>query len=93
MNTVERVLHYTTLPSEAEVYTSSDPPADWPSQGVIEFNDVQLSYREGLPLVLNGVSFNVKASEKVSTFHTPSAARQVDFHVLKGRNCWTYRRR
>lgn len=46
--------------------TPNDPPASWPEHGKIEFKDVSLAYREGLPLVLKGVTFEVKAGEKVS---------------------------
>lgn len=65
MNAVERVLHYTELPSEADAHTSTDPPVNWPQRGAIRFDNVKLAYREGLPLVLNGVSFDVKPGEKV----------------------------
>lgn len=47
--------------------TPNDPPASWPDQGKIEFNEVELAYREGLPLVLKGVTFEVNAGEKVSS--------------------------
>ncbi|KAF9237594.1 ABC protein [Melanogaster broomeanus] len=43
MNSVER-----GGPHEIE---SSKPQADWPSHGALEFNDVKMSYRPGLPLV------------------------------------------
>ncbi|TFK36264.1 cadmium ion transporter [Crucibulum laeve] len=65
MNSVERVLHYADLPPEADTITPNDPPASWPEKGDIEFTDVELSYREGQPLVLKGVSFHVRAGEKV----------------------------
>lgn len=65
MNAVERVLVYTDLPSEGDPATPNDPPASWPERGEIRFDEVALAYRPGLPLVLKGVSFNVKAGEKV----------------------------
>lgn len=64
MNSVERVLHYTELPTEDR--ESGDTPPEWPSHGSIEFQDVKLRYRDELPLVLKGVSFSIKAREKVS---------------------------
>lgn len=67
MNAVERVLHYTELPSEGDPTTSNDPPTTtWPTQGDILFTNVELSYREGLPLVLKDISFHVSPGEKVS---------------------------
>lgn len=65
MNAVERVLHYTELHPEAASVTSDDPPPSWPEQGQISFTNVDLAYREGLPLVLEDVSFNVHPGEKV----------------------------
>jgi len=41
------------------------PASEWPATGKIEFKGVQLRYREELPLVLNKVSFSVKAGEKI----------------------------
>lgn len=65
MNAVERVLHYSELPSEGAATTPNDPPMTWPTKGHISFTDVELAYREGLPLVLKGITFDVKPGEKV----------------------------
>ena len=65
MNAVERVLVYSNLTSEGPPETANDPPASWPDKGEITFDKVNLAYREGLPLVLKDVSFQVKAGEKV----------------------------
>lgn len=65
MNAVERVLVYSDLPAEGERSTKNDPPQDWPQRGEIDFKNVELGYREDLPLVLKQVSFSVKAGEKV----------------------------
>ncbi len=65
MNAVERVLYYSELEPEGESKTSNDPDPSWPSEGGIKFKDVELAYREGLPLVLKGISFEVKPGEKV----------------------------
>merc|ERR1711903_30010 len=40
------------------------PPADWPQEGVVEFIDAKMSYRDG-PLVLKGVSFKVGAHDHI----------------------------
>ncbi|KIM43822.1 hypothetical protein M413DRAFT_434825 [Hebeloma cylindrosporum] len=66
MNAVERVLHYTELEPEGEASTPNDPPPSWPSEGGISLSNVELAYREGLPLVLEDISFHVKAGEKAS---------------------------
>lgn len=68
MNAVERVFVYADLPPEGAVSTPDDPPPTWPARGNIRFENVRLKYREGLPLVLDGVGFEVAAGEKVSSF-------------------------
>lgn len=65
MNAVERVLHYTELLPEGDAVRPDDPAPSWPSSGGISFKNVELAYRPGLPLVLKGVSFEVKPGEKV----------------------------
>lgn len=70
MNAVERILVYAELPSEGDPVTPHDPPPSWPHAGRVEFSNVQLAYRKGLPLVLNGVSFNVQPGEKVCLRNT-----------------------
>ena len=37
----------------------------WPQQGIVEFKDFQVRYREGLDLVLKGITFACKSEEKV----------------------------
>jgi ABC-type multidrug transport system fused ATPase/permease subunit len=44
---------------------SQSPPKGWPSNGEVEFRQVAMRYRPGLPLVLRGVSFKALAQEKV----------------------------
>lgn len=65
MNAVERVLQYTKLPQEGKRAVNVTAPATWPSKGSISFKEVDLVYREGLPLVLKKVTFEVKPGEKV----------------------------
>ena len=53
------------LPKEGDATTPNDPPASWPEAGEVAFKDVEMAYRPGLPAVLKGVTFDVKAGEKV----------------------------
>jgi ATP-binding cassette, subfamily C (CFTR/MRP), member 1 len=68
MNAVERLDHYGNLPGEAPPTTNNDPDANWPEKGELRFQNVDMAYRPGLPLVLRGISFEVKAGEKVRIF-------------------------
>ena len=65
MNAAERVIAFTELPREGTATRTRELPRAWPEKGSVEFKDVRLAYREGLPLVLKGVSFAVKPGEKV----------------------------
>lgn len=61
LSCVERIQHYTTLPNEAQaIVADSRPPPEWPAQGVIEFKDLSVRYREDLPFALKGLSFKVQ---------------------------------
>nr|XP_032817141.1 canalicular multispecific organic anion transporter 2-like isoform X1 [Petromyzon marinus] len=63
---VERVKEYSETPPEADWEVEScRPPADWPSQGHVEFRDYSTRYREGLDLVLRNISCDIKGGEKV----------------------------
>ena len=63
---VERVQEYTETKKEAKWKLDIDDTLTaWPSIPTIQFKDVSARYREGLPLVLKDLSFNVKANEKV----------------------------
>jgi ATP-binding cassette, subfamily C (CFTR/MRP), member 1 len=73
---VERVLEYTELPSEAEEVISSNRPAPtWPSKGVVNFNDYSMRYRPGLKLVLKNICLNLKAREKIGVVGRTGAGK------------------
>ena len=52
-NAIERILEYHQLPQEKarEIKEKSPPPA-WPTDGVIQYQDVWMRYRKGLDPVL-----------------------------------------
>ncbi|KAN0060307.1 hypothetical protein ACQY0O_007636 [Thecaphora frezii] len=64
---VERLMYYAeSLDQEAAQVREDNPVRDsWPETGSIEFRDIWLSYRPGLPAVLKGISFKVGDGEKV----------------------------
>lgn len=67
MNGVERLCEYAfKIPEEAPyLITENTPPKEWPQEGAVAFENVNLSYRPELPLVLKDVSFDVKPMEKI----------------------------
>lgn len=63
---VERIKEYGETKQEAEWNKQNDStPSNWPDDGNTKFIDYQVRYREGLDLVLHGISFEVKGGEKV----------------------------
>lgn len=63
---VERLKEYGNTPQEAEwVLPDKATPPSWPEKGTVSFLDYKVRYREGLDLVLKGLSFNVTGGEKV----------------------------
>ncbi|KAF8882127.1 P-loop containing nucleoside triphosphate hydrolase protein [Infundibulicybe gibba] len=82
MNAVERVLHYSELAPEGDSRTPNDPPASWPGRGEITFTNVELAYREGLPLVLKDISFQVRPGEKVGIVGRTGAGKSSLLQAL-----------
>uniref|UniRef100_A0A3P8TH99 Multidrug resistance-associated protein 4 n=1 Tax=Amphiprion percula TaxID=161767 RepID=A0A3P8TH99_AMPPE len=65
MTSVERVVEYTELKSEAPWETQRRPPPDWPSKGLVTFEQVSLSYSTDGPIILKDISATFEPNEKV----------------------------
>uniref|UniRef100_A0A8C3AMH3 Multidrug resistance-associated protein 4 n=1 Tax=Cyclopterus lumpus TaxID=8103 RepID=A0A8C3AMH3_CYCLU len=65
MTSVERVVEYTELESEAPWETQKQPPPNWPNKGLVTFDQVSFSYSSDGPLVLKGISATFQPNEKV----------------------------
>uniref|UniRef100_A0A3Q0SPS2 ATP-binding cassette, sub-family C (CFTR/MRP), member 4 n=1 Tax=Amphilophus citrinellus TaxID=61819 RepID=A0A3Q0SPS2_AMPCI len=65
MTSVERVVEYTELESEAPWETQKRPPPDWPSKGLVTFDQVNFSYSADGPQVLHNLKAVFKPREKV----------------------------
>ncbi|KAJ5360376.1 ABC transporter integral membrane type 1 [Penicillium concentricum] len=86
---VERVLEYANLPSEApEVIFKRRPAIGWPAQGAVEFNNYSTRYRPGLDLVLKDVSLNIKPKEKIGVVGRTGAGKSsltlALFRIIEG---------
>lgn len=66
MVSVERLKQFSSIPSEAE-WRKTDfvPPPNWPSHGNVELEDLQVRYRPNTPLVLKGITLNIRGGEKI----------------------------
>ncbi|KAG4434234.1 hypothetical protein IFR05_010276 [Cadophora sp. M221] len=73
---VERVLEYARLPSEApEVLHRHRPPISWPASGSVNFNNYSTRYREGLDLVLKNIHLDIKPHEKIGVVGRTGAGK------------------
>ncbi|NXD12515.1 MRP7 protein, partial [Nothocercus nigrocapillus] len=82
MVSVERTEEYTTdIPIEPQDKLVQ-VAADWPSQGHVEFQEVVLVYRAGLPNALDGVSFALYPGEKVGIVGRTGSGKSTLFLAL-----------
>lgn len=73
---VERVLEYARLPSEApEVVPKNRPKISWPAHGAVNFVEYSTRYRQGLDLVLNNINLNIKSHEKIGVVGRTGAGK------------------
>ncbi|KAJ9672326.1 hypothetical protein PVL29_025801 [Vitis rotundifolia] len=62
---VERMLQYTSIPSEPPLVMEGNRPAcSWPSHGEVDIRDLQVRYAPHLPLVLRGLTCNFPGGMK-----------------------------
>jgi len=73
------VIHYTRddLIEQEAPYTNdaTSPPTAWPTGGSVEFRNVTMSYRPGLPTVLRDLSFSVRDKEKIGVVGRTGAGK------------------
>lgn len=62
---VERIKEYGETKQEAAWENNTQLPREWPEKGQVEFQNFEVRYREGLDLVLKGITFTVQGGEKV----------------------------
>ena len=73
---VERVLEYANLPSEApDVIFKNRPHIGWPAHGAVQFNNYSTRYRDGQDPVLKDISLDIKAHEKVGVVGRTGAGK------------------
>lgn len=65
LNSVERLIEFRDLPQEAPYVIENVCPPDWPTVGRVMIDNLSLRYREGLDLVLKGISLEFEPGEKV----------------------------
>ncbi|KAL8676645.1 MAG: hypothetical protein Q9186_006856 [Xanthomendoza sp. 1 TL-2023] len=73
---VERVLEYARLPTEApERVSKSKPKIGWPAYGAVGIRNYSTRYRPGLDLVLKDINLDIKAHEKIGVVGRTGAGK------------------
>lgn len=80
---LERVVAYAEQAQE----TNMDMPGDealreWPNSGEVVFDNVTMRYGEGLPLVLNGVSFKIPGGTSVGVVGRTGSGKSSLFQAM-----------
>ena len=82
MNSTERVHYYGThLEEEAPLHLAPVAEA-WPEEGAIDFNDIQMRYRPGLPLVLDDLNLHVAGGERIGIVGRTGAGKSSIMSAL-----------
>lgn len=82
MNAVERLRYYgTQLEEEAPLHTIEVRPT-WPEKGEIVFDNVEMRYRDGLPLVLKGLDMHVRGGERIGIVGRTGAGKSSIMSTL-----------
>ena len=82
MVSTERLHYYGTELDEEPPLHLKDIPDSWPQKGEIVFNEVQMRYREGLPLVLQGLNMTVAGGERIGIVGRTGAGKSSIMSTL-----------
>ncbi|KAK4692035.1 hypothetical protein P7C71_g5091, partial [Lecanoromycetidae sp. Uapishka_2] len=82
MVSTERLHYYGTELDEEPPLHLKDIPESWPQRGEIVFNEVQMRYREGLPLVLQGLNMTVAGGERIGIVGRTGAGKSSIMSTL-----------
>ncbi|KAL0660936.1 hypothetical protein Bca4012_097773 [Brassica carinata] len=83
MVSVERIKQFTDIPAEAEWVSKENlPPSNWPFHGNVHLEDLKVRYRPNTPLVLKGITLDVKGGEKVGVVGRTGSGKSTLIQVL-----------
>jgi ABC-type multidrug transport system fused ATPase/permease subunit len=82
MNAVERLHYYGTELEEEAPLKTIEVRKTWPEKGEIIFDNVEMRYRPGLPLVLQGLSMHIKGGERVGIVGRTGAGKSSIMSTL-----------
>ncbi|OMO81421.1 hypothetical protein COLO4_23609 [Corchorus olitorius] len=83
MISVERVLQFTNIPSEAPlVIEDCRPKPEWPTEGKIELENLQVQYTPSLPMVLKGITCTFPGEKKIGVVGRTGSGKSTLIQAL-----------
>ncbi|EEP77403.1 hypothetical protein UREG_02252 [Uncinocarpus reesii 1704] len=82
MNATERIHYYGTQLEEEAPLHLRELDISWPQKGEIIFSDVKMRYREGLPLVLQGLNMEIRGGERIGIVGRTGAGKSSIMSAL-----------
>ena len=82
MNSTERIHYYGTQIEQEPPLHLGEVRQSWPEKGEIVFDNVQMRYRAGLPLVLRGLTMHVKPGERIGIVGRTGAGKSSIMSTL-----------
>ncbi|KHG27828.1 ABC transporter C family member 3 [Gossypium arboreum] len=83
MISVERVLQFTNIASEAPlVIEDHRPKPEWPTEGTIELENLQVQYKPTLPVVLKGITCTFPGEMKIGVVGRTGSGKSTLIQAL-----------
>jgi ATP-binding cassette subfamily C (CFTR/MRP) protein 1 len=82
MNATERIHSYATNLEKEDSADCHQVSNDWPQQGDIVFEQIQMRYRANLPLVLRGLSLHIRSGERIGIVGRTGAGKSSIISAL-----------
>ncbi|CAL9163031.1 unnamed protein product [Musa hybrid cultivar] len=83
MISVERILQFSAIPSEAPlVIEHSRPEENWPTSGTIELDDLKVRYKPNLPMILKGLSCTLPGGKKIGVVGRTGSGKSTLIQTL-----------
>lgn len=83
MISVERILQFTNIPSEAPlVIEDCRPNPEWPTVGKIELENLHVQYNPALPMVLKGINCTFPGRKKIGVVGRTGSGKSTLIQAL-----------
>ena len=83
MISVERILQFTNIPSEAPlVIEDHRPKPEWPADGRIELENLHVQYNPSLPMVLKGITCTFPGEKKIGVVGRTGSGKSTLIQAL-----------